>query len=829
MTSSPMEDEIAKLREEVASLKRQLAASTNSSISKEAEVAEEVFFQSLWNESDGAFETGNAPSEVRATSPCQTQSSSAAASGQGAAAPTVTFPPAKLALAEQSAHIVIETVSTAMHFSLPSEATTCSSAATVNETHSASSDDTASATKAAPAAQQSCSSVVSMNNFSTKQRNSSSSAAVTVAAGQGAAVTVAAGQGVAANAATSIAMEPAAVNIVSSDGKFSPISTVPTTAFSADTASATKAAPAAQQSCSSVVSMNNCSKKQRNSSSSAAVTVAAGQGAAVTVAAGQGVAANAATSIAMEPAAVNIVSSDGKFSHISAVPTTAFSALLQHCLRTGCKRFLSSSSTSQVLMFVLAQPLSSDDYFNICNEYEFSDSYVTCVGFQFLCITYILRWVTEFEKISQTATNCIVGLPQVIDSGEKCEAEVILEYYSGSDFGTVPSVAFSRLKTFGKWVSSEVITWYARFLSQKMSITNCRIHSADFCRIMFHGTDAARTKNLLKSMVKSDDGLHRVCFPCHLDSHWTLTAFEPPTQTHSSSRLCFLDSLDLFDESIRERFQDFCSDWKIGKCNKLYLCHLGGGLQKTNTTECGIFCMQNMDAVMYMKPFFKSKDWESSANQRTLEGCKIARKTYASLLRQHCVLFLRHGTPVSLAAPEEVQPARLPVLQSGGDVSSGDDDECKPDFCRSCNVALGKGLCTACFNYQPPVLNYKRAHRPASKRTVDEVCALSALLSQCALTFYSRLSKQQRSRMRQHRVKSSSSSRKSKSKRKKLLLLPLPLPLPLLLPLPQLPRLLVHAKQNAWASANRRLSMGNGNEQKKRKTPISFSVSHCMC
>jgi hypothetical protein len=446
-------------------------------------------------------------------------------------------------------------------------------------------------------------------------------------------------------------------------------------------------------------------------------------------------------------------------------------------------------------MFVLTQPLSSEEYFNISNEWEFSDSYVTCVGFQFLCPE--VPWVTDFKKISQTATNCIVGLPLVIDSGEKVESEIILEYLSGTDLATVPSVAFSRLKTHGKWVSSEVISWYACCLSQKTSITNCRIHAAEFGRIMFHGTVPDTTKEKLKTIVRLDDGLHRACFPCMTNAHWTLTSFE--RSPNGSGRLCFIDSLDIFEDDIREKFQEFFSDREVGKCEKLYLCQLGGGLQKNNITECGIFCMQNMDAIIHMKPFFKSSTWDSAANQRTLDGCKHARNYYASRLRQHCVLFFRHGTPVSLAAPEQMQPARVvPSDKTIVDLTTSDDDvdipakrsekketvnaseadtskpievtvitssdddippkqsnkkktvnaseadtskPAAPEFCRTCDVPLGKGLCAACFKYQPPILTHKRRSCPASKyHEVDKVCALSALLSQCALTFHSRLS-----------------------------------------------------------------------------------------
>ncbi len=87
-----------------------------------------------------------------------------------------------------------------------------------------------------------------------------------------------------------------------------------------------------------------------------------------------------------------------------------------------------------------------------------------------------------------------------------------------------------------------------------------------------------------------------------------------------------------------------------------------------------------MDAVFYLKPFFKSKDWELAANKRTLAGCQTARNNYSSLLRQHCVLFLRHGTPVLLSQPDAVQPARVlpaPVVVHVSDDTTDQSDELK--------------------------------------------------------------------------------------------------------------------------------------------------------
>jgi len=183
-----------------------------------------------------------------------------------------------------------------------------------------------------------------------------------------------------------------------------------------------------------------------------------------------------------------------------------------------------------------------------------------------------------------------------------------------------------------------------------------------------------------------------------------------------------------------------------------------------------------MDAIIHMKPFFKSSTWDSAANQRTLDGCKRARNYYASRLRQHCVLFFRHGTPVSLAAPEQMQPARVvPSDKTIVDLTTSDDDvdipakrsekketvhaseadtskpievtvitssdddippkqsnkkKTAPEFCRTCDAPLGKGLCAACFKYQPPILTHKRRSCPASKyhEVRDKVCALSYLM-----------------------------------------------------------------------------------------------------
>jgi hypothetical protein len=175
-------------------------------------------------------------------------------------------------------------------------------------------------------------------------------------------------------------------------------------------------------------------------------------------------------------------------------------------------------------------------------------------------------------------------------------------------------------------------------------------------------TGDTKWERIDKFIKPSETKSTRFCFPCFMDYHFTLTLFDvPPQDGRKSGRLCFIDSLEYYRQEISNAFHGFYS---YRKFKNLSICNIRGGMQGKNMTECGIFCMQNMEAALATKPFFDLGEWTSSANDRSLEGCETARIHYSSLLREFSIRWMRSGTPVSLqAVPSVIEQASAEFLR----------------------------------------------------------------------------------------------------------------------------------------------------------------------
>ncbi len=142
--------------------------------------------------------------------------------------------------------------------------------------------------------------------------------------------------------------------------------------------------------------------------------------------------------------------------------------------------------------------------------------------------------------------------------------------------------------------------WYASFLSVNQPQSDVKFFGHDFFSVAIRPHDDEKK---LQRKLNIDCCTARNCFPCYFHNHWTLTTFE--ASTARSPRLCFIDSLDIFEEEITQKFEDLFG-LNSSFNTKVNLCHLNGGLQSEDPlSECGIFTMQNMEAFMKSEPFFK--------------------------------------------------------------------------------------------------------------------------------------------------------------------------------------------------------------------------------
>jgi hypothetical protein len=490
----------------------------------------------------------------------------------------------------------------------------------------------------------------------------------------------------------------------------------------------------------------------------------------------------AASAAADASVVAKVVISDGKRSSVD--PTSEGTRLLQYCLDHAdrFKWFSSSSSSSKVLMCVCLSALSPFEYHSITGEMIMESCCVTCVGFASPSLG------TFGARLTQTATHCIVGLPPVLDApGPGSEVENILVHphpLLSNEVRAVSSKQFWRLATPGKWVPSEIMDWYASFLSVNQQ-SDVKFFGHEFFSLAIRPHDDEEKFQRKLKGVGIDSCTARNVFPCFFHDHWTLTTFE--ASTARTPRLCFMDSLDLFEHEITEKFETLFGLTSSFN-TKVNLCHLNGGIQSEDPlSECAIFTMQNMEAFMESKPFFKVGEWESAARQRTSTGCKVSRNEYAALLREHSVHYLRLNFPAEI--PVSLGPRKLDILpqvkqpppevvvvsedsddfvrkrkskqkksttqkriaeQVPQPQQKREEDESKtkmpppppaasqapsnalqnqdkskshPLICRTCSVKLGLGHCSACKHhaeYPPPLARNMRHRQPSRKLEEDD-------------------------------------------------------------------------------------------------------------
>ena len=329
---------------------------------------------------------------------------------------------------------------------------------------------------------------------------------------------------------------------------------------------------------------------------------------------------------------------------------------------------VSSDSTGKtVVMFVLRSTLLLTEHFQDLP----ADSRVSVLGFQF---TGNLA-LSQYDRVSPISTHCIVGLPADISlTAANGDGHTILEYHPFPDRSATTKVLcgdFWRLLSFGRWVSCRVIHWYARLLSATNPKFGFRVEKSCVCKSLLAAVKASEGKCCVslhcsahdthlshthtgdegdvnwtnaEQMCPSELDFSRVVYLCFLDSHWTLAVFDVPNGRHG--RMVVVDSLDIFDSRISAAFAKWFEHRGFAKVS---FSSLRGGIQGDNITECGIFCMQNLDALFRIPVFFKVGDWQAAADQRTLEGCQIARDKYAAALREHSIQWLLTATAVPLA------------------------------------------------------------------------------------------------------------------------------------------------------------------------------------
>jgi hypothetical protein len=145
---------------------------------------------------------------------------------------------------------------------------------------------------------------------------------------------------------------------------------------------------------------------------------------------------------------------------------------------------------------------------------------------------------------------------------------------------------------------------------------------------MFHsqpGVIAEKSWENISKYAQNESLFCRVIYPCFFDRHFTLVALDCASSASRPARITFVDPLKIFHPKITSVFHQWL---KYRNINNFSTCQVDGGIQGDNVTECGIFLLQNMEAMLDANLFFSVDQWQSNSKKRTVDLCIAARKKY---------------------------------------------------------------------------------------------------------------------------------------------------------------------------------------------------------
>ena len=353
-----------------------------------------------------------------------------------------------------------------------------------------------------------------------------------------------------------------------------------------------------------------------------------------------------------------VISSD-QVSHNIDGPANA-SKLFLHFVEEEKEKSIFVSVTSCTVILFLGVSISSYGFREIMGDYfDFEENFsITGVGFLLSrALSTVERQCLRYERKQAISTFCIVGLPYFDASWFSCldsDLEHILCYSTANLENSVHKVLnidFLRLLTPGRWIDSAIVNWYGRLLSQSC-LPDVKFMPCDICDKLLAGLDVEDGMSAIdKYHGPFEEG--RYVYPCFQTKHFTLSVLDV---SKSRSRLASIDSLGWHDGHIRDAWEKFCQHRNLSKLS-IYV--LNGGQQGDNETECGVFCLINMELIVKQALFFDIKRWNAAASLRNClpKGtCQVARNRYASLLRHQCLEWFRGKNEVQLHSDVYVPP-----------------------------------------------------------------------------------------------------------------------------------------------------------------------------
>jgi hypothetical protein len=260
--------------------------------------------------------------------------------------------------------------------------------------------------------------------------------------------------------------------------------------------------------------------------------------------------------------------------------------------------------------------------------------------------------------VDRCVSHCIVGLPSQVKKGEDA-IDPILTYtcahHSDRLTHSLNAGAFYRL-LHGMWISSEVVDWYAACLratavqSAALRCLPIRTERTNFFwkLDMELRVGGERRFDKVANFTCSEALYSRVLYPSFYENHFYLAVFDVPREPDSASgRLMILDPIPLFASDVVKHYREWLTHRGYAQTS-IVLVH--GGIQGKNETECGIFCLSNMEAMLQLPHMFSLEAYRSSAAATlTVKDCARLRTTISSVLREHCIRWLKAGIAIEVA------------------------------------------------------------------------------------------------------------------------------------------------------------------------------------
>jgi hypothetical protein len=261
----------------------------------------------------------------------------------------------------------------------------------------------------------------------------------------------------------------------------------------------------------------------------------------------------------------------------------------------------------------------------------------------------------EFEILDRCATHCIVGLPEVVKDGHLGD-DTILDYrctrHSASQCHSIRSGQFFRLM-HGMWTDGELVDWYAAYLSDTISAAcHVRMERSFFFTKLETDLRTSHPTNwaAIAKYTTAEAFYSRVMYPVFLENHFYLAVFDTPSATRASGRLIILDPYSKYSLTVSSCLQK----WLQHRGFQSSLCNLPGGDQGDNITECGIYCLANIEEVLQLPPFFDIESWEKSkAAVRSVEDCVCLRQKIAGVLREHSIRWIQKGSAIEFCENDD--------------------------------------------------------------------------------------------------------------------------------------------------------------------------------